>query len=83
MSDDVLTRLENLWNFLDEEGYYVKANTVALAIDKIKLLSEPVAWRWKFTDQSDIKWNVQKHFPTKMNGWTDVEIQPLYVGDTK
>lgn len=33
---DVLSRLENLWHKLDEEGWHVKANTVALAIEEIK-----------------------------------------------
>jgi hypothetical protein len=37
-TDEVLERLENLWNHLDHEGQYVKANTVALAIDEIKRL---------------------------------------------
>lgn len=34
----VLERLEVLWRKLEDEGLYVRANTVALAIDEIKRL---------------------------------------------
>lgn len=38
---DVLERLEILWHKLENEGQYVKANTVGLAIDEIvKLRSQ-------------------------------------------
>lgn len=36
--DDVLRRLEILWQKLEDEGLYVGANTVALAIEEIKRL---------------------------------------------
>jgi hypothetical protein len=35
-TDEVLERLEILWRKLEDEGMYVRANTVALAIDEIK-----------------------------------------------
>lgn len=38
-TDEVLDRLEILWRKLEDEGMYVRANTVALAIDEIKRLS--------------------------------------------
>jgi hypothetical protein len=38
MSDDLVKRLDNLWAMLEEEGYYVKANTVTLAKDRIEQL---------------------------------------------
>ena len=38
-TDEVLQRLEILWRKLEDEGMYVRANTVALAIDEIKRLS--------------------------------------------
>lgn len=37
-TEQVLERLEILWRKLDDEGSYVSANTVALAIDEIKRL---------------------------------------------
>lgn len=37
-SQYVLARLENLYRKLDEEGWHVNANTVALAIEEIKRL---------------------------------------------
>jgi hypothetical protein len=39
-TDEVLARLEILWRKLDEEGMYVRADTVALAIDEIKKLRQ-------------------------------------------
>ncbi len=38
MTDDLVKRLDNLWAMLEEEGYYVKANTVTLAKDRIEQL---------------------------------------------
>lgn len=35
---DVLARLEILWRKLEDEGLYVRANTVFLAIEEIKRL---------------------------------------------
>lgn len=35
-TDEVLARLEILWRKLEDEGMYVRANTVALAIEEIK-----------------------------------------------
>lgn len=40
MSEDVLTRLEILFRKLEADGEYVRANTVALAIEEIKRLRE-------------------------------------------
>lgn len=37
-TDDVLARLEILWRKLEGDGWYVNANTVALAIDEIRRL---------------------------------------------
>lgn len=37
-TDDILARLEILWRKLEDEGAYVRANTVALAIEEIKRL---------------------------------------------
>lgn len=37
-TDEVLNRLEILWRKLEDEGLYVRANTVALAIEEIKRL---------------------------------------------
>ena len=34
----ILMRLEILWRKLEDEGLYVRANTVALAIEEIKRL---------------------------------------------
>lgn len=34
----ILERLEILWRYLEDEGLYVKANTVGLSIDEIKRL---------------------------------------------
>lgn len=39
-TDEILARLEVLWRNLEGEGLYVRANTVALAIDEIKRLRE-------------------------------------------
>ena len=36
---EVLERLEILWRKLEDEGLYVRANTVFLAIEEIKRLS--------------------------------------------
>ena len=35
----IIERLETLWRKLDDEGMYVSANTVSLAIDRIKQLT--------------------------------------------
>jgi hypothetical protein len=35
---EVLARLDVLWRKLEDEGLYVRANTVALAIEEIKRL---------------------------------------------
>lgn len=37
-TDEILARLEILWRKLEDDGAYVSANTVALAIDEIKRL---------------------------------------------
>lgn len=37
---EILARLEVLYNKLESEGWYVKANTVWLAIEEIKRLSK-------------------------------------------
>lgn len=37
---NILERLEILWRKLDDEGRYVSANTVSVAIDEIKRLTE-------------------------------------------
>lgn len=39
---EVLARLEILWRKLEDEGRYVSANTVSLAIDEIKRLTDEV-----------------------------------------
>jgi hypothetical protein len=39
-TDDVLARLAILWRKLEDEGLYVRANTVALAIEEIKRLQK-------------------------------------------
>lgn len=36
-TQEVLERLEILWRKLEDEGRYVSANTVSLAIDQIKI----------------------------------------------
>ena len=36
---EILERLEILWRKLEDEGMYVRANTVGLAIDEIKRLA--------------------------------------------
>jgi len=38
MTDDLMLRLQNCYNLLEDEGYYTKANTVHLAMDRIKAL---------------------------------------------
>lgn len=38
MSDDLVKRMDILWYFLEEEGYYKKANTVSLAKNRIEEL---------------------------------------------
>ncbi len=38
MSDVLIKRLDNLWAMLEEEGFYVKANTVVLAKNYIEQL---------------------------------------------
>ena len=43
MKQDILERLENLYHFLNEEGWYTKANTAYLAIEEIKKLREELA----------------------------------------
>ncbi len=35
-ADEVVARLERLWQKLEDEGRYTDANTVALAIEKIR-----------------------------------------------
>lgn len=37
---EVLERLEILWRKLEDEGLYVRANTVGLAIEEIKKLRD-------------------------------------------
>ncbi|MEY4863771.1 MAG: hypothetical protein RLZ51_1866 [Pseudomonadota bacterium] len=37
-TDDLVKRLDNLWAMLEEEGHYVKANTVTLAKERIEAL---------------------------------------------
>lgn len=39
-TENVLERLEVLWRKLEDEGRYVSANTVSLAIDEIKRLTD-------------------------------------------
>lgn len=39
----VLERLEILWRKLEDEGRYVSANTISLAIDEIKRLASGAA----------------------------------------
>jgi hypothetical protein len=34
--DEVIARLERLWHKLEDEGRYTDANTVALAIEKLR-----------------------------------------------
>ena len=43
MSDDLKKRLDNLWAMLEAEGYYVKANTVVLAKNRIEELEAKLA----------------------------------------
>ena len=50
-AEDVLDRLEILWHKLEDEGWYVKANTVGLAIDEIKKLRAEIATLSKATAQ--------------------------------
>jgi hypothetical protein len=38
----IIERLETLWLKLDEEGLYVSANTIGLAIDRLKQLTGTV-----------------------------------------
>lgn len=38
-TEEILARLEVLWHKLEDEGLYVRANTISLAIDEIKRLS--------------------------------------------
>lgn len=44
-SAEVLSRLEILWRKLEDEGLYVRANTVALAIEEIKRLQKELTAR--------------------------------------
>lgn len=37
-TEEILVRLESLYDKLDNEGWHVRANTVALAMDEIKRL---------------------------------------------
>lgn len=37
-TSNIIERLEILWRKLEDEGFYVSANTVALAIEEIKRL---------------------------------------------
>lgn len=38
--EEIIERLEILWRKLDDEGSYVRANTVALAIEAIERLKK-------------------------------------------
>lgn len=38
----------------------------------------PAGWRWKFIDDDDTKWVVQKRYPKAMAQWPDVEVEPLF-----
>lgn len=40
LTQNILERLEILWRKLEDEGRYVSANTVSLAIDEIKRLAD-------------------------------------------
>ena len=40
MTDDLILRLLNCYNLLEDEGHYVKANAVHLAIGRIKALEK-------------------------------------------
>ena len=42
MTDDLTLRLRNCYNLLEDEGHYVKANTVHLAIDRIEALEKEI-----------------------------------------
>ena len=66
MSDDLTLRLHNLWAMLEEEGYYTKANTVELAINRIEGLEAKLAeynllWQAYELDKvvSELKGNTQ------------------------
>ncbi len=48
--DDLVKRLDNLWAMLEEDGHYVKANTVTLAKERIEALTAKV----KLMDDLDV-----------------------------
>ena len=50
MSDDLVKRLDNLWEMLEEEGFYTKANTAMLARNRIKELEAKLATCEKYRD---------------------------------
>lgn len=50
MADDLVRRLDNLWAMLEEEGHYVKANTVTLAKERIEALERSLATCEKYRD---------------------------------
>jgi hypothetical protein len=50
MADDLVKRLDNLWAMLEEEGHYVKANTVTLAKERIEALERSLATCEKYRD---------------------------------
>lgn len=56
MSDDLIKRLDNLWAMLEEEGFYVKANTVVLAKNYIEQLLEERDEAWRRAGHSEQKW---------------------------
>lgn len=39
-TEQIIERLEILWRKLEDEGHYVSANTVSLAVDEIKQLKD-------------------------------------------
>lgn len=36
--DELTNRLNNAWTLLEEEGYYTKANTIVMALERIEML---------------------------------------------
>lgn len=52
--EELVKRLDNLWTMLEEDGHYVKANTVTLAKERIEALTaerdEQIEWVKRLAD---------------------------------
>jgi hypothetical protein len=59
IDNDLMKRLDNLWAMLEEDGHYVKANTVSLAKEHIEYLEKKL----KLLEKTDMY--LKTNYPDK------------------